>query len=256
MKTTIKALEILEVFLNGADPLSLAELAGITKLNASTAHRIVKVLVKNDYLDQISKRGKYCIGPKLLEWGRGDFPTPLGYDIREVAYPYLKALNKAINEGIDLAILSNNEAAIIEYFGTDHRLQFAIQIGDREPLHCTSIGKVLLAGMEEEELEDYLREKGLPRHTEYTITDSDRLKEELLIIKRDGIAINKEELELGMVGIAAPIKNAGEKVIAAICVVGPNTRFNDQMIEDLKPLVSNSAIQISNSIAFRKRLRF
>ena len=135
-------------------------------------------------------------------------------------------------------------------------MQFAIQIGDREPLHCTGIGKVLLAGMEEEELEAYLREKGLPRHTKYTITDPDRLKEELLIVKRDGIAINKEELELGMVGVAAPIKNAGGKVIAAICVVGPSTRFNDQMIEDLKPLVSNSAIQISNSIAFRKRLRF
>jgi len=134
-------------------------------------------------------------------------------------------------------------------------LQFAIQIGDREPLHCTGIGKVLLAGMEEEELEAYLREKGLPCHTKYTITDPDRLKEELLLIKRDGIAINKEELELGMVGVAAPVRNAEGKVIAAICVVGPITRFNDQMIEDLKPLVSDSAIQISNSIAFKKRLR-
>ena len=254
MTTIVKALEILEVFLNGANPLSLAELAEITKLNVSTAHRIVKVLVKNGYLDQLSKRGKYCIGPKSLEWGRRGFPTQ-GYDIREVAYPYLKALNKATNEAVDLAISSNNEAAIIEYFGTEHRLQFAIQIGDREPLHCTGIGKVLLAGMEEEELEAYLREKGLPRHTKYTITDPDRLKEELLIVKRDGIAINKEELELGMVGVAAPIRNAEGKVIAAISVVGPSTRFNDQMIEDLKPLVSDSAIQISNSIAFKKRLR-
>ncbi len=109
--------------------------------------------------------------------------------------------------------------------------------------------------MEEEELEAYLREKGLPLHTKYTITDPEILKKALLIIKRDGIAINKEELELGMMGVAAPIKNARGKVIAAISVVGPSTRFNDQMIEDLKPLVSNSAIQISNSIAFRKRLR-
>lgn len=247
MKTVQKVLSLFEVFLKHPGEIGIVELANLSRLNVSTAHRIASALIKAGYLNQHQKREKYSLSPKLLEFS---IIIKREVKIGDVAYPFLVELNKAVNESANLSILDRNEAVNIVHVESSHDLRITIQVGARIPLHCTAAGKVLLAHMPEKELAKFLKSKGLLYHTENTTIDVDRLKEELFIIKRDGIAIDNEEYELGVKCVGAPVRNNNGDVVAAVSISEPSARLNSSRLQELKSLVVTCGLEISRAMGY------
>lgn len=248
MSTIGKALDVLEIFLDHDDELSLSELADLCDLNITTTHRIVLTLVKRGYLNQKQKRQKYSLSTKFLQYS-----NVLGrrMKIRDIASPISDALNKMVGESVNIAILDRNEAVYIDHIESNKSLRIFTQIGNRVPLYCTGVGKVFLAYMGDEELEKALNSNGLLPHTPKTVTDIKRLKRELEKVKQEGIAIDDEEMEIGVKCIASPVKNSTGGVIAALSVSGPSARLSNKRINDIEPLVKSCSLEISRAMGYQ-----
>lgn len=249
MRAAERVLNILESFLNEEGEIGLVELANLSKLNISTTHRIASSLVKRGYLNQPNKRAKYSLSMKLLEF------TPFIENIEriaDIAFPFLVELNKQVNESIVVSVLDRNEAINIEHVECRQNLRFTSRLGARLPLHSTAVGKILLAGMTEEELEKFLHSKELTRFTENTITDPDRLRAELATIRREEIAIGEEEFELGVICVASSIRDGSGKVIAAVVASVPSARLNSNRMQELKCLVRSCGLKISKALGYHR----
>lgn len=249
METIHKALDILEFFLLQEGEFSITEVADNTKLNVSTTYRMLSVLVKRGYIRQKARRGKYYRGSKLLEFAS---TLKISTGIREVSLPFLRELNNATGEAVNLAILDSNKALNIEHIMATHEytLRMFTPVGTRNPLHCTGLGKVLLANMEQKELENSLGSKSLPRYTKHTITNFNRLQEELQVISQKGIAEDNEELEIGAKCIASAVKNSDGKVVAAVSIAAPAVRLNDTRVTRLRKLVKRCGLKISEALGY------
>lgn len=247
MRATERVLNTLESFLKQEGEIGLVELANLSKLNIATTHRVASILVKRGYLNQHKKRAKYSLSAKLLEF------TPFIKSITkiaDIAFPFLVELNKQVNESVIVSVLDRNEAVNIEHVDSSQNLRFTSRAGARLPLHSTAVGKILLADMTEEELEKFLDNKGLTYFTENTITDPDRLRAELAAIRREEIAMNEEETELGVKCIASPIKDGSGKVVAAVSISGPSARLNSYRMGEFEYLVRNCGLKISKALGY------
>jgi len=247
MKTIEKTLDILEVFLKQKGEIGIVELGNLSGFNISAVHRIASTLVRRGYLSQQRKGEKYSLSPKLLQFSS---VIRERMKIGDVALPYLLKLNKLVDETVNLAVLDDNGAVFIEVVESSHYLRTFPQLGAKEPLHCTGVGKVFLAHLRDEELERFLNSKGLPDYTENTITDVSKLKQELSIIKREGTAIDNEEFEPGVKCVASPIKDANGNVGAAVSISAPSARLHSERVEELKPLVKSCALEISQAMGY------
>ncbi len=248
MKTIKKALDVLEIFLNRDDEIGLTELASLTGMNVSTAHRVVMTLVRRGYINQRQKRQKYSLSTKFLQFG---YVLNKRMTIRDVAFPMLDGLNKMVSESVNIAVLDQNEAVYIEHIESNQNLRIFTQVGNRVPLHCTGVGKVFLAHMNGEELEKALNSKDLPSYTKNTITDVNKLKHDLTIIRKENVSIDDEEREIGVKCIASPIKNSNESVVAALSVSGPSARLSSKRVHEIKPLVRSCALEISRAMGYQ-----
>ena len=247
MSTIGKALDILEVFLKRDDEIGLSELASSCGLNITTTHRIVHTLVKRGYLKQRQERQKYSLSTKFLQYSN---VITRRMKIRDVASPILDALSKMAGESVNIAILDSNEAVYIEHIDTNKSLRIFTQIGNRVPLYCTGVGKIFLAYMRDDESQKVLKGNELLPHTANTITDVKRLKQELGQVKQEGLAIDSEEMEIGVRCLAAPVKNSSGNVIAAISVSGPSARLSDKRVNEIKPLIKSCALEISRALGY------
>lgn len=245
MKTVNKAIDVLEAFLKHESEMGITELARLSRLNISTVYRITSVLVRRGYLSQRQKRGKYFIAPKLLEFSN---VIRKQMNIGNVAFPFLDKLHEVTNESINLAILDGSETVCIEQIESNQSLRIMTKVGTRFPLYCTGVGKVFLAYMGEKEVERYVRSKGLPHHTENTITELTKLKEELATIRQEGVAVDNEEFELGIKCIGAPIFDGTGNVVASFIVSGPSVRLNSSRIEEIKLLIKHCSSEISRAL--------
>ena len=250
MKTVEKTVDILEAFLKYEGEVGVAELARLVGLNISTAHRIISTLVKRGYLNQQQKRGKYSLAPKFLEFSN---VVRQRMKIGEIALPFLDKLNKTINESVKLGVLDRDEVVCIDEIESSLQLRIFTKVGTRFPLHCTSAGKVFLAYMSEEEVERYVKSKGLPYHTDNTIREYSKLKEELLTIRREGMAMDREEFDLGVKCISAPVKDGNGNLVATVTVSGPSTRLNKHRMQEIKVLVMDCSSEISKAIGYNSK---
>ena len=129
----------------------------------------------------------------------------------------------------------------------------ASRIGSRTKAHSCAVGKVLLADLSEDQLDEYAQQQGLPKLTERTLTDPARLKEHLKAVKKRGYAVDDEENERGIRCVAAPIRNESGRVIAATSISGPAIRITRERIRDtLQKEIMETAASISKRLGFRE----
>jgi IclR family transcriptional regulator, KDG regulon repressor len=243
-----KAFDILELFLNKAnDEIGISEMAQLSGLKVSTAHRIAVLLVEKGYLTQSGKRGKYSLGLKFIEFGSALERT---MKIRDIAFPHLEKLRVSSGEACNLAIRDKNEVVYIEHFECNQTLRTFTEVGNRAPMYCTGVGKLFLAQMSEEDRRAHFQKPRI-RYTDNTLTDQSDLEKEISIIQGEGVALDNGEMDIGVRCIAAPVKDAKNNIIAAISVSGPFTRLNSKRIEELKPLVKNCGLEISRAFGYR-----
>jgi DNA-binding IclR family transcriptional regulator len=254
VQTIERVSSILDILAQSAQGISIRELSSNIGLPKGTTHRLLSSLLYFGYVRQDPKTRNYFLGLKFVELGQILLSQ---LDLRKEAEPFLRDLAERTKETIHLVILDRNEIVYIDKVETDQNpsgLKMASRIGLRNPAHSSAVGKMILANFSEEELQNFFREKSLPRRTENTITDPVQLREHLKIVRKQGYAVDDEENEKGIRCVAAPIYNEAGKTVAAISITGPAFRVTKKIIqESLKKEVTDTAFKISERLGFREK---
>lgn len=242
-----RALSVLEELAKEGGELGVTELAQRLKLNKSTVHRLLSVLLKFNYVDKDPQTKKYRLGMKPLYLG-GVILDRL--DLRREAHELLKRLAAEVNETVHLVIPDNYMALYIDKIDSNQTFRMRSQIGWYVPLHATAVGKVILAFSSREYLEKVI-EKGLQACTPNTITDPKKLIEHLKEVRRLGYAVDNEENEPGVRCVAAPIFDYKNKVIAALGISGSVLTVTPERVPFLAGKAKEYALEVSRRMGWR-----
>jgi len=224
LATLEKGIKILSLFNKTTPALNVSDVATQLGLPKSTAYRYLAVLKKHGLIEEDTKPGTYCLGPKILELSQVVSRTSL----RKLALPFMEQLARKTGETAILAGLRKHEGICLQKVEGHHALRVTHERGATFPLHAGATGKVLMAHLSQEEQNATIDDVGLPRFSETTITNPQRLRVELLKIKEQGFAESDGETILGSYSIAAPIFGRSGRIIAALSVSAPRHRLNDK----------------------------
>lgn len=243
-----RALDILEAFNYNEEELGVTELAARLNLHKNNVFRLLATLEVRGYIEQDKKSGNYRLGIKTFEIAN-IFLHHLG--LRRQAKPVLEELVARCDETAYLAVLDGPEVVYLLMQETTQTVRIVPRVGRRLPAYGTASGKVQLAYESIDRLNELFRDYPLKRYTERTIVDFEALKEHLKEVARLGYAIDDEELEDGVRCVAAPVRDYSHKVIAAVGLSGPLSRFSIERVEkELVPLVKEAAIKVSQRLGF------
>ena len=238
-----RALELLEVLAKKGEA-GVTELAQEINVHKSTASRLIQALDKRGLVQQIGERGRFRLGLGILKLA-GAASSQI--DAVSLAKPVAQDLATKVGETVNLAVLSGSEVLYVDQVAGPSALSMRAWVGQRVPAYCTATGKVLTAWLDERERKNVLP-KNLIKFTENTITNYQELETELSRVRKNGFAIALEEMESGLVAIAAPVKNAHQDVIAALVVSGPAFRITKDRIKEISNLVIRAAQKISTNV--------
>lgn len=237
---TSKTVTILDAFAGNRTELSLSDITRATDLPSSTVHRLVQELVSWGGLER-TPRGHYAVGLRLWEIGaRSD----TSYSLRDAAMPYLRELFDVTRQHVQLAVMDGNDALLIEKLTAPAAISTFGRPGGRLPLHASAIGKALLAAANADHSERVLAAP-LPQYTDYTITDTRDLRTELANVRREGFAVSRQELSIGVDSCAVAIAGVSGSRLAAISVVLPSTRGT---LREIAHTVADTARAISSAV--------
>lgn len=249
-QTVMKALTVLEYIAEGGREMGVNEVARGLEMDSSTAYRLMATLNVRGYLRQDPNTNKYRVGPRVL------FLYSAMQDVlelRRLALPYLNRLVEETEETAHLLVLQGAEGVYVERVDSPQTVRMVSYVGKQEMLHCSSVGKAILAHLPDEEVDWILKVRGLPRITENTITDPERLKEQLSEVRKLGYAIDDMEGEESVRCVGAPIFDLTGNPIAAISVAGPAFRTDFDRLRSFAPLVIEAARAISRELGFEVR---
>ncbi|WP_188543929.1 IclR family transcriptional regulator [Rhodococcoides trifolii] len=204
---------VLNSFGDNRTRLTQSDLSRSTGLPLPTVHRLCRQLVDHGALER-DDDGHYTIGVRIWELGS---LAPRAHGLRQVALPYLEDLYEATHQNVQLVVLDGTDALYIERLSARNAVPLISRAGGRLPLHASSGGLVLLAHNRIELLDQVLA-GGLAAFTPHTVTDEHRLRSVLADIRRTGVVVCREYLNLGSLAIAAPVRR-GNEVVAAVSVV-------------------------------------
>jgi IclR family KDG regulon transcriptional repressor len=230
IRTVDRLVDVLDRFTKDRPIWSLSELSAQLGLPKSTLHRFLVGLEGHGILRRGRSDGKWRLGHHLLIWGSLAAEST---GVRHIAAPVMRDLAEQTGETVILTEYHGGAVICIDKVETSHSVRIAFDIGARRALHAGASSKVLMAYMPETQVADIIREEGLPRYCERTITDPAELRQELARIRECGYAFSYEETDRGAWGIATPIRNWEDQVIAAIGIAGPTVRFSS--IQDSPP---------------------
>ncbi len=246
-KSLRKGLQVLKAFSANGQELSLTQIASLNRLPKSTASRILGTLSNEGFLYRNPATGTYRLGAVLLHLGR---LVKENVRIRDVAVPHMADVSSQYGELVHLAIL-NNDREVVSLEATPSRfsLRSSVHLGGRVELHCTAVGKAILAFLDPEEIRRTLKLKR-KKYTPRTITSARGLLQELAKIRAQGYAVDNMEHEEGVRCIGAPIRDADGATVGAISISGPAARIHADRVPELARSVKEIALRISRDLGF------
>jgi IclR family acetate operon transcriptional repressor len=213
----------------------------------STVHRLLATLVDRGYVRQDPETSRYHLGSRVFALASA---ADVHLDVRLVARPYLERLMRAAAETANLVIATQDEVVYIDQVESAQLVKMFTQPGMRAPLYCTGCGKVILAYRSTEAIEPVLGGP-LPRHTGHTISARPALEAELERIRKEGFAVDNEEMEDGVRCIAVPVFDRRGDIAAALSVSGPTTRMTVQRVASLAPVAKGIALELSQALGYQ-----
>ncbi|PWU55463.1 IclR family transcriptional regulator [Micromonospora globispora] len=243
-----KVVSVLFAFTADDHGVSLAELARRTGLAKGTLHRVIGDLVDARLLDR-TDRG-YRLSSQVFQLG---MRASVERGLLEVATPFMEDLYERTHETVHLGVLEGTEVVYVSKIGGHRQVPSPSRIGGRMPVHCTAIGKALLAHSEPALLMR-VAETGLERRTPRTITAPGILRRQLQRVVETGVAFEYEESTVGIVCVAAPVLDAADRPVAALSVTGPVTRFRpDSHGVSVKAAAAGMAATLARRDALARR---
>jgi IclR family transcriptional regulator, pca regulon regulatory protein len=214
VQSVSRAFGILELFEERRPSLTTTEIATLTGLNRATAHRFCQTLLNLGYLEEVYPRA-FRPGLKAVSLAQAALSS---HELPDLALPYLRDLRERTGETVNMARLDAPDIIYVARLLNDDLLALRLFVGSRLPAYATSMGRAMLAFLEEAEVEAMLDGIDLERLTEHTIVDRRRLVAELRRIRNRGYAVNDQELVENICGIAAPVFGVSGRPVAAINV--------------------------------------
>ncbi len=245
-----RTLAILESLSEANTGLTLPELSRRLSLPKSSTHCLLLTLERRGYLIRNERTRRYMLALKLFSLANVALG---GIKLRDQASPFLQGLMQRCRMTVHMAVLEHDEAVIVEKVEPPpgvHRI--ATWVGKRLDLHCSAVGKALIAHLPEEKLLSLVGEHRLARYNDNTLTSLRRLKQEIEETRRRGYSIEDEEGELGCRCIGAPVLGGPGEAIAAISVAGTTAEVQPETIPQIGDLVKQAAFHIAEAIRSRR----
>lgn len=238
-----KAFDILACFTAETPQLRVTDLTKKLNMTQSNISRLIGTMMAYGYVEKNEDTGYYQLGPAIITMSSIALNS---VEIRKQALPELFALEQQYGVGANLAILKNNSMYYLAHVDSRTSPRMYTMVGYTNPLHCTAIGKVLLAFLDIGERERILDETGLPSYTHSTVMDRDVLELELEEVRRSGYSHEYGEHAVGSACIAAPIRDRTGRVVAGLSASG---KFSQGNLADHEGQVAQIVIEAANMVS-------
>lgn len=246
-RSVSRALGVLTCFSQSRRELSLNEICELTGLPKPTVFRLLSVLESARFVERCADKEKYQVGIKAFEVGCV-FLSHLS--VERVARPMMDSLSKQFNLSVNLGILDQGEVVYLAVSEANTFFRYSPIIGYRHYVHCSALGKVLVAPLPEEKVNEILATIGMPALTPYTITNPRAFKQHLAVVRQQGYATDIQEGGLGYCCLAVPIHNHEEKVVAAMSISGSIVHFDGDGIGTFAAAMKEAAAQVSTRLGY------
>jgi IclR family transcriptional regulator, KDG regulon repressor len=240
-RSVLNACHALVILMEAGEPLALGEFAHRAKLAPATAHRILRSLALYQFVRQ-NDDGDYELGLRLLELGSA---VASQFDIVRMARPHMERLAETTGETVHLAVLDDDHAVYVDKVEGRHSIRLVSRPGYTVPLHATSLGKVLCAGLNDADL-DALLERLRRSLDDETLS---RFRAEIDEARRTGYAVDREELLPGLMCVGTPIFDRDGSVLAAMSVAGPTFRM-EAALQQHADVLADAVAALSSELGY------
>lgn len=247
VKSADRVLDIFELFADKHDPVTLTELSRELDMPASSAHKLMQNLLARGYLES-DKQGKtFRLGYKLFEIGskyaqRTDLATEFQLSAQKIV--------DECNESVFLTIRNGDKALYIAEKQSTHPVRFVSHLGMQLPLHATAMGKVLLSGLDDEDIAKLYPGQELGKLTDTTITEYAELMRQIGSIRAEGVGYSYGESVHGIRCVAAPVYGAQKQIVSALGVSIPEARWEPKLWERIGEAVVQGAKEMSMKLFY------
>jgi len=241
-----RAISVLEILARRGEA-RVSEVAAEIAVHKSTAFRLLASLEGRGLVEQADERGRYRLGFGIVRLAGA---VSAQMDVTRHGRPICERLSARIGETVNLAVAQADRAVSLDQVRGPSAVTAYNWVGQLTPLHATSSGKVLLAWRHPDQLTEDVGPGPLQRYTPATITDPSALAEDLALVRRAGYAVTVEEFEIGLNAIAAPIREPGGAVVAAVSASGPGYRFTRERMYEVADALVAGAREISRRLGY------
>jgi DNA-binding IclR family transcriptional regulator len=242
-----RGLRLLHLFSESPRGLTAKQVAALSRLPVSTVHRFLANLVTAGFLNRDGE-GTHHLGIACFSIGQAAVGQ---LDIRRLSLPYLRELNQQTRETIHLTVRHGLSAVYVEKLDSPEPVRIHSRIGAAVPLHCTAVGKVMLAYMSPEEQDRTISQIDLKRQTPNSVGNVQELKTELYRVRKNGYACDLEEHELHIRCVAAPIWDHTGSVQSSVSITAPTLRMPVTRLRQLAPLIQAAGLNISTELGYQ-----
>jgi len=227
MMSLARGLLVIQAFTQKKRQMTISQLSVKTGLSRAAVRRCLYTLSQLGFAESEDSRHFY-LGPRILALG---YSYIASMPLATAAQPVLERVSHELRESCSISTLDHNDIIYVARASVTRIMAIDLGVGSRLPAFCTSMGRVLLANLQPDELERYLSQTQLKRYTDRTIISAEKLRQVLRLISRNGYAIVDQELELGLRSMAVPIQNPLGKTVAALNVGAHAQRVSIQEMQ-------------------------
>lgn len=242
-----KAIVVLDIVASAEAPMRFTEILDRCDQPRGTLHRQLSNLVEEGLLS-LNRDHSYSLGLRLLKFAAKAWA---GNQFRTIAEPHLRTLHDQTGETVHLGVLRGAEVIYLDKVESRQAVRMYSQIGNASPVFCTGVGKAAMSALTEEALDKTIGQIEFRRFTEHTIVTARDLKAEIAEIRDTGNAYDREEHELGIRCVAAPVYSADRSFVAGVSVTGPAYRVSVESLQSWAGLVRQAAAAIMDDMAPR-----
>lgn len=247
LSSVTNAVRVLKAFTSTEREWGVSDLARRLDIGKSTVHRLLTTLTDEGMLDQDIETGRYRLGLVVYDLA-GALTTQ--HDLHEAVLGPMSSLRARTGETVQVAVLDGRQVVYVERLDSPNTLRMFLEIGRRNSAHCSGTGKALLAALPRDDLARLLKGWELVEKTPHSITSAKQLRSELAKIRTRGFAENRHESEVGVISVAAVIRDMAGRPVAAISVAGPAERMEADRLEIAHATMEAAAI-VSRRLGYR-----
>ena len=242
--TVGKAMHVLDMVAEKGRPVRFNDLFEGSPYPKATHYRLLQTLTMQGLLSYSEERQTYAPGMRLVRLAHSAWRQS---SLAPVARPFLDALSREVGETIHLAQIDCGQVLYVDKRNAAQPVEMFSQAGKIGPGYCTGVGKAMMAFLKPEEQEQAIQNQSFFQHTEHTLADADALRIELAQIRKDGVAYDREEHEPGIICIAAPVLSVNARVIGALSITTTTHKYSLEALDDLRPVLLNTANEIAQA---------